>query len=159
MHLIETAYRWIRHTRAAGCRFDAETKAAQAVAFVLDRGGHTFALPSKLDGVSRHQDVLDTIREAGTPFQPLNLNVEHGQIAALWHGVPVGFIRPKHVRWLRPLLETGHVRCFVLQVTDSGHRFKGCNVVLTGIGRALEALESLPQPVVQEPVFAYRAVA
>ncbi|GIV61094.1 MAG: hypothetical protein KatS3mg043_2183 [Rhodothermaceae bacterium] len=67
MHLIETAYRWIRHTRAAGCRFDAETKAAQAVAFVLDRGGHTFALPSKLDGVSRHQDVLDAIRQkAGT---------------------------------------------------------------------------------------------
>ncbi|GIV61095.1 MAG: hypothetical protein KatS3mg043_2184 [Rhodothermaceae bacterium] len=58
----------------------------------------------------------------------------------------MGFIRPKHVRWLRPLLETGHVRCFVLQVTDSGHRFKGCNVVLTGIGRALEALEELPQP-------------
>ncbi|QXD15796.1 hypothetical protein GQ464_002275 [Rhodocaloribacter litoris] len=159
MHLIETAYRWIRHTRAAGCRFDAETKAAQAVAFVLDRGGHTFALPSKLDGVSRHQDVLDAIRQAGMPFQPLDLHREGDRIAALWHGVPVGFIRPKHVRWLRPLLETGHVRCFVLQVTDSGHRFKGCNVVLTGIGRALDALEALPQPVVQEPVFAYRAVA
>jgi len=172
MNTIETAYRWIQHTRAAGCRFDLEKKAAQSVAFVLDHNGKSFAPPSKLEGVSKHQDVLGAIEKANAPFQPLNLNVEHGQIAAYWHGVQVGFIRPKHVRWLRPLLATGHVRCFVLQVTDSGYKYKGCNVVLAGIGKALDALETLPQPrgekgrflpkavaTVQEPALAYRAAA
>lgn len=173
MQLVETAYRWIQHTRTTGCRFDLERKAAQSVAFILDRGGHSFALPSKLEGVSRHQDVLSAIQSTGAPYQRLDLNVEEGRIVASWHGVQVGFIRPKHVRWLRPLLTTGRIRCFVLQVTDSGHRYRGCNVVLAGIGAALDALSALPQPrdekgrflpkatavAVRESALAYHAVA
>lgn len=172
MQLVETAYRWMQYTRRTGCRFDLEKKAAQSVAFVLDQGGKTFALPSKLEGVSKHQDLLDAIEEAGALYQPLKLHAAQGRVLAVWHGAVIGHIRTKHLRWIKPLLATGCIRCFVLQVTDSGHRYKGCNIVIAGIGAALDVLGTMPQPrdeqgrflpksvsLIRERRFAYRVAA
>ena len=145
--LIDTAFLWKEHAMTCGCSFDVEQKALDAAVFTQAAGGQTFAIPSKLEGVSRRQATLAAIRraQAREPWQALTLTHvrDRGfdEILAIWRGRLVGTVRAKHVPWLRPLLDTGLIGCYVLQITGGvpGRDTMGCNVAFTGIGQALAA--------------------
>ena len=140
--LIDTAFLWKEHVLTCRCRFDVEQKALDAVVFTQTAGGQTLAIPSKLEGVSRRQATLSAIRRAQTrePWQSLALTLvrDRGfdEILAIWRGRLVGTVRAKHIPWLRPLLDTGLVGCYVLQITGGtpGRDTMGCNVTFTGVG-------------------------
>lgn len=146
INLIEAAYQWQAHARHAGCRFNVTQKSAECVAFCVRQEASGFAFPSKLEGTSKHQDSLASLKEAASlqRWQPLTLHAEETErgteILALWHGAILGRIRRKHVRWLLPLLRFG-VRCYVSDVTGGteGKAWFGCNIVLAGLGEALSA--------------------
>ena len=143
--LIDTAFHWKEHALTCGCRFDIEQKVLDAIAFTQATGGRTLAIPSKLDGVARQQPALVSIRRAQLQerWQPLTLDRDQGfnEILAIWRGCLIGTVRAKHVPWLGPLLDTGLVGCYVLQVTGGvpGRHTMGCNVAFTGVGQALAA--------------------
>jgi hypothetical protein len=98
------------------------------VAFSVEKNASGFAFPSKLEGTSRHQDTLAALARCNR-YKPLILTADDNRVFNLWRGVIVGHIRPKHVRWLLPLLRLSTVRCYVLQVTggpENGHKWYGC---------------------------------
>lgn len=138
--ISRAAGRWARYARAQGARFDVERKAAAASVFSILHGGTSFALPSRLVGTRRHQHVLARLARAGG-WPRLHLHAGAGTVTAVWHGDAVGRLQAKHVCWLRPLLPTGRLACHVLQVTGgtAGAPTRGCNIVLCGIGAAVEA--------------------
>lgn len=140
--LVDTAIRWSQHCRSLGCRFDVEGKAAEAIAFTLSCGGRSFAIPSKLEGVKPHQRTLATLRTSGH-WQEIHLLSDEGHVVtAVWKGLELGTLRPKHRTWALPLLHTGLLRCYVLDVTGGGEKgLYGCNIVLSGIGEAFAAQE------------------
>ncbi len=145
--LIDTALLWREFAYTTGCRFDVEKKALDAIVFTMQTGGHTLALPSKLEGTARRADLLLHLRRAGLrqPWQALTLSLSRkdGQdaLGACWNTRLVGLCRPKHLPWLIPLLRTGRLACYVLAITGgTGHRRSlGCNVVYTGLRAALDA--------------------
>ena len=173
LSLIESAFLWAQHTRACGCHFDADRKAAEAVRFCLEEGTATFAVPSKLEGTARYQGTLLQLRKAhGWQLLTLEYDEASGLVLASWHGAPVGHLRPKHADWVLPLLATGRLRCYVLRVTggpEYGKQHRGCNVVLAGLADSLtehtrrSALAVMgdgrtgPAPVISERFFAYAA--
>ena len=148
--LLDVAFLWKEYALASGCRFDAEAKALDALTFTRQAGGRTLAIPSKLDGTSKHQATLGALRDvqANTRWQELALIYAPepaDEILAVWQGRLTGRVRSKHVSWLAPLLDTGFVRCFVLQVTGGtpGREILGCNVAFSGLGQALTALHNM----------------
>jgi len=104
-----------------------------------------FAVPSKLSGVSNHQDRLIQLHESGETPQ-LTLSVSTGRagkerIVALHKGRTLGLVQSKHVPWLAPLVKAG-AGARVLQITgdpSKGH-YHGCNIVFTGLGKAIRRL-------------------
>ncbi len=144
--LIDTAFLWREFTSAAGCRFDVEQKALDAIVFTLAAGGTSLAMPSKLEGTARRSHTLENIRRAQleAPWQPLTLSLsrEDGQdvLLACWNTRLVGHCRPKHLAWLMPLLQTSRLGAHVIQITGGSRgRTLGCNVVFAGIRQALDA--------------------
>ncbi|MCH8962221.1 MAG: hypothetical protein IH820_13110, partial [Bacteroidetes bacterium] len=155
--LIDTAFLWREFASAAGCRFDVEQKALDAIVFTLAAGGTSLAMPSKLEGTARRSHTLENIRYAQLehPWQPLTLSfgvndASHPVVYALWNTRLVGHCRPKHLAWLMPLLQTSRLGAHVIQITGgSNHRWSlGCNVVFTGICQALDAYRRESTPIV-----------
>ena len=147
--ISRTAGRWARFARAQLCRFDVERKAAASVAFCSAQASRSFAVPSKLTGTSQHQDDLALLRDEDRWIRlDLDLDEEPAPakagdtLCAYWHGCLVGHIQRKHHAWLLPLLATGRVDCYVLEVTGADAPTLGCNIVFTGIEEALIAAES-----------------
>lgn len=114
-------------------------KALSACAFSVHHGVQSLAVPSKLVGTSRHQTVLREIaRDAGAPWEPLDLDVTPDETCAFYRGELVGEVQPKHAGWVRPLVPFGLV-VRLTRVTGTGrdgYRL-GCNVAFTGVGKAL----------------------
>lgn len=130
---------------AAGrARFDVERKAAEALAFVQQRGARTFALPTKLVGTKAFQENLRLVRELAPAVAELEAKpdpAEPGEIMVVWGGNILGHLQAKHVGWVRPLLATRKLRFFLLQITGGTQDKPTCgvNVVIAGIPAALEA--------------------
>ncbi len=59
--LIDTAFLWREFAAAAGCRFDVEQKALDAIVFTLAAGGTSLAMPSKLEGTARRSRVCPAL--------------------------------------------------------------------------------------------------
>ncbi len=59
--LIDTAFLWREFASAAGCRFDVEQKALDAIVFTLAAGGMSLAIPSKLEGTARRSRVCPAL--------------------------------------------------------------------------------------------------
>ena len=59
--LIDTAFLWREFASAAGCRFDVEQKALDAIVFTLAAGGMSLAMPSKLEGTARRSRVCPAL--------------------------------------------------------------------------------------------------
>ncbi len=58
--LIDTAFLW-REFAAAGCRFDVEQKALDAIVFTLAAGSRSLAMLSKLEGTARRSRVCPAL--------------------------------------------------------------------------------------------------
>lgn len=137
--VLRTATEWARFALAQGSRFDVELKAALSIQFVLDAGGSTFAIPSKLEGTAQTQQVVKHLAK----LQHLHLhhNTETQRVEAVTdRGEVAGRIQGKHLKWVLPLLP--EIKCFVTAVTGRTQRYMGVNIVFTNVTTALDHYHS-----------------
>ena len=117
-------------------------KALDATAFTVAKKASSFAVPSKLSGVSDHQVQLWAMVKASVaPWSMLDLDASSEGMAVLYDGEKIGEVQGKHVGWVRPLVPFG-LRVYLARVTGherEGYRL-GCNVVFGHVGSALNGL-------------------
>lgn len=118
-------------------------KTLDSLAYSVLRGARAFAVPSKLTGTKAHQRTLwALVRDGYRPFEALSVDTHSTDgIAVTLGDEPLGSIQPKHVPWARPLVPFG-LSVHIARVTGSetGGYTLGCNVVLGGVGAALDRL-------------------
>ncbi len=166
---------WVEWCDAAGARLDAPGRSADAVAFCATGRASAFALPSKLRdldarGVDRTLGRID----AGEIHPALRVHICHvgegtGTPRALACDVAglVGHLGDHHARWIAalPARSRALLRVVVLRPTGGqyGHRSRGLNVAVCGIGPAVRLARTLPPPALpptltREPATWYRTV-
>ena len=117
-------------------------KTLQSACFSTQSGASSFAVPSKLVGVSAHQRTLwALVRDGYTGYERLAVDTTAERVL-VWRGDEIlGEVQSKHVPWVRPLVAFG-LTVHLSRVTGhetEGHTL-GVNVVFGGVGRALAAL-------------------
>lgn len=143
--LLNEATRWATYvssgTRSAG--LSPFKKALDAVSFTLRTGLGTFAVPTKLIGVKAHQAAVRALRVSGARAGlRLHLEERGGRLAVLWgNGRLLGYVQPKHERWLRPLVGTGvEVRLIAVTGDEAKSHTLGVNIALCSLPHALTRL-------------------
>lgn len=171
--IADDAQTVLDHMNAVGVRFDARRKVADAEEFSFMAGGSTLAVPSKLSGVTAFQGDLARLAETldvmgpsptGTRYYPARLHLgedEKGRpvVVVMAETAPrrpeslraVGFLQPKHVEWIAPVLRTAAsgavtadstpIRVHVTAVTGGTEDRPtfGCNVAIMGTAAAIRA--------------------
>lgn len=123
--------------------------AMDALAFSINHGAKSLAIPSKLVGVMEAQDVLEAIVELGeSRVQPLAVEPESGKICVYYGNTRLGWIWAKH-GWLWPLLAAG-AKVFMTRVTGTDETWKslGCNVCIAHVAAAIRIVEGGAAPTV-----------
>ena len=150
----------VDHATAAG--MDPATalrKALSAVGFSIHNEAKALAIPSKLRGVSKHQDTVarlaahaDQQRRGGLGLR-LHVEVQDGQLAVgiRFPGGPVeplGFVQGKHTAWLAPLVAVGATVCLSAVTGRQRGRTMGVNILLGFVGLAIQArrFQAGPEP-------------
>ena len=133
---------WTKYARTCGARFRIERKAEQALRFCIDKGVRSFAVPSKLEGTSKFQDNIAYAqahldRHSRKLFAEIT---EEGRIAVGFGMYRLGFIQSKHECWVRPLVESGYVLFYLLQVTGGtkGKPTRGVNICIYNLAEAIQ---------------------
>lgn len=151
-HHVAAGRRWLAFARLQGCRFSADVQLAKCLGFVAQVGARSFVVPSALEGVAaigpqeRLQLLAGELRVERRPVR-LRLKLLRGdggdEVAVLSGSGPVGYLRRKHVAWVRPLLHHG-LQVYALRVTGGTEDkpTRGLNVVIAGIEQALDAYEA-----------------
>ena len=131
-------------------------KALGALAFSVQHGARSFAVPTKLVGVARHQRAVEALaaEAAEHPRGGLGLPLEvatGGALLLVSHrGEPLGALQGKHAPWATPVLGAGG-RLVLLAVTGQdaaaggdGRGYLGVNVAVAHVGEALGRLAGAP---------------
>jgi hypothetical protein len=125
-------------------------KAVDALRFTLAHRGRAFAVPSKLVGVSAHQETVAQLvaHAAASPRGgvglPLAVFEEAGAVvvSVVMDGEPrtLGRVQSKHAPWLAPLLAHG-AEVVLIAVSGLGRESGplGVNVAFTNVAVAVEA--------------------
>ncbi len=133
-----------------GLRFDLTRKVEVATEYSIREGGSTFAVPTKLQGTSKHQATLAALgaiphkyRKLVARFVPDTREGKSGasRLALYFGGDRLGFLQDKHLAWMEALIPgrdfcaTG-VQFYALAVTggEAGRPTRGLNVLITGLG-------------------------
>jgi hypothetical protein len=147
--LAEEAEAWLAHTRTRA-RMKDETvvrKALASLAFSFRHRTHDFAVPSKITGVSMHQQTLWQMVKNHVGFgTPLRIEEQENgtstrpRLVVFYDGDELGEVQSKHVPWLRPLLPFG-ARLYLVRITGREQEYTlGCNVAFSRVGGAVTAL-------------------
>ena len=163
--LTAEAEAWVEHATAAGVDpATALRKALSAVGFSIRNRAKALAVPSKLRGVSKHQDTaarlathadrqprgglglrLHVEDTGGTGPQRLAVGVRFEEGGPVH---PLGFVQDKHTAWLAPLLGTGATVCLSAVTGRQKGRTMGVNVLFGFVGLAIQArhFQAGPEP-------------
>jgi len=115
--------------------------ALEATAFCLRHNAASIAIPTKLVGTKSLQEALESLVMAqAAPWRQLELTASRGRIEAYYEGVLLGWLWSGHV-WVWPLLTVGiEARLIAVTGTDADWKWLGCNVVLTNVAKAIDAV-------------------
>ena len=113
----------------------------EATAFCLRHHTKSIAIPTKLVGTKSLQDELELlVTTQATSWHKLELVPSRGRIEAYYEGMLLGWLWSGHV-WVWPLLTVGiEARLIAVTGTDADWKWLGCNVVLTEVVRAIDAV-------------------
>jgi hypothetical protein len=158
----EGAHAFYRFALRHGVRFDLRRKVQEATQFTMEAGGSSFAVPTKLQGTSKHQPTLAALGAIPHKYRKLTARVvpdtrpsknAERRVSLYFGGDPLGYVQDKHTAWMLAMLQTTAtgqialgvgVNFYALQVTggEPGRPTRGLNVVITGVGvRAALLLE------------------
>ncbi|PAP78013.1 hypothetical protein [Rubrivirga marina] len=192
--IAEDAAVVLDHMNAVGVRFDARRKVEEAEEFSFLAGGSTLAVPTKLERVTAFQgdlaklaDTLEAMGPApsGTRYYPARLHKGTGEggrpvVIVMAETTPgdagslraVGFLQPKHVEWLAPVLGTARsgavtecstpIRVYATAVTGgtADRPTRGCNVAIAGAAAAVrKALDAEAAEARRETAYGSGSVA
>lgn len=152
--IAEQAARWLAlaEDRTRMRRHTLVAKALSSVAFSVQHGAASLAVPSKLAGTSEHQRTLwAMVREHVAPWTELALDDAGDGLAVRYGGDVLGEVQPKHLPWVRPLVPFG-LTAHLARVTGTPYEgfTLGLNCVLGNVGLALgrlwDALGATPPP-------------
>ena len=114
------------------------SKACESLLFSITHHAKSFAVPSKLVGVSDYQEALYSLHRQEASFGlHLDLEMQGGRLAAFHEGAMLGYVQDKH-DWLKLLLPYG-VRLYLIRVTgtqDEQHTL-GINVAFGAVVGAI----------------------
>lgn len=142
--VVEQAGHWARLAKKATRMKQAtiQQKAADSVLYTLNHSASNLAIPSKVQGASRVQDVLRGIHEEGhqglTRLEAFMQGPTDAQRIALYYRSQlVGYVQSKHQEWVRSLLPFGlHICISRITGTEREEGYLGCNIVFTNVGEA-----------------------
>jgi hypothetical protein len=147
--ITEEAYAWARHAEAHSSLGQdiVLQKALESFAFSARWRLHHFAVPSKLVGVSRHQQALRALVDLDIPFGARLIATRTGDEVSVYYGQRrLGAAQPKH-RWLAPLLSFGAtVHLIGVTGTHRDRGYWGCNIAFGHVGLAAIRLDERKQP-------------
>lgn len=147
-HAVQTI--WTKYARSCGARFRIEHKAEEALQFCLDRGGQSFAVPTKLEGTSQfHENIAFAAARLDRYSRKLTAEItEDGRVAIGFGMYRLGYIQSKHACWVRPLVESGYVLFYLLQVTGgtAGKPTRGVNLCIYNLAEAIQHYAARMEP-------------
>ena len=110
------ALAWGAAAKSAGCRFNVERKAAEAVAFTMRHDLGSLSVPTKLEGTAARQVAAESAaaRMEARPGWIVGTYGIEANGAAVALGAELGRVQAKHRRWIAAL---GAVRFAVIAVT------------------------------------------
>lgn len=141
--IAEQGARWLAFSedRTRMKRPTLVAKALSSVAFSVQHGARSLAVPSKLVGTRRHQRALAAlVRDGVGPWTPLGVEARGGGLTATHSGELLGTVQPKHLPWCRPLLAHG-LTLHLARVTGAPYGYTlGVNIAFGNVGTALAGL-------------------